>query len=555
MSLTHNILFSSLALALVGISQAATTLPGYSKDANGEYMHGQLLDKDQVYRSTLTASPSSLDVSQADNRQASATLKPMFDTLVRLGPDGKYIGAAAESWEVSEDGLVWTFHLRKNAVWHDGKPVTAHDFVYSWRRLNDPKTAATYGLYLDQAFVKNAGKVYKGELPVEELGVKAVDDYTFQVELSAATPWFDTMTSYLVLAPQRKDLIEKYGDNYAAAAQAGELIGNGPFRMTNYRLNDYIAYEKFDQYWNADNVLIKKIRFNIIPDQLTTYNQYLANDVLTATIPAQLLGKVKQERPEEYRIAPTLANFYFGFNVQNVPTPVRKAVQLLVDTKFITSKITNYGIPTSIFTPTNIGDGQLQTEAEYFNQDLATRRQEAIKILTAAGYTKDKPAHLRITYSKAATIDRITTAVEAWLNKGTNGLLELERKVTDGKSFYAEKNQGNYEMVIAGWNADYPQASNFFNNFRCNDPTNDFRYCNPELDKVLLEAQHNADAQARALLYEKANKIIQADAPVVPMYFKQNEAIISPALGGYNEKNFEIYVRDFYLLANKKVKR
>ncbi|WP_222987467.1 ABC transporter substrate-binding protein [Psittacicella hinzii] len=534
------------ALCLTGLVSGLTQAADIPK--------GTVLAEKQELNYNYVSSPDTIDPTLSQYSNSFSVNRMLFDTLVRQNSHGDYVGQAAKSWEVSEDGLTWTFHLREDAKWSDGQPVKAKDFVYSWQRLTDPKTAAAYGDYLVTANVANAKEVFEGKAPVTELGVSAPDDYTLVVKLTQPTPWLSQMVTLGVLSPLRQDVLEKFGDNWTGV---DNIVTNGPFLLKVNRLNDTMDFERNPNHWDAANTVITKVHFDFIQNPLTGYYKYLTGEYPTTGIPTQFKKKVLEERPEELITIQTLSTSYFKVNNKRVTDPrVRKAIALLVNRNVLTEKILGGHKPTSQFTPPLIKDGQYVKQAYWLNRPHEENVAEAIELLKEAGYTKEKPYELTYLMMSGSLENKIYVALAGMIKQGSGGLIDFKQEVLESKAWVQRvSGERDYDITTSGWNADYDQASTFFNLFSCNSSINDILYCNPEYDRVLDEANRTQDAEKRAQLYAQLNDIIVGqDYAVIPLYNTDVLALKSPALQGYNEKNDVRYFNDYYFVAGKKVK-
>ncbi|RIY33593.1 hypothetical protein CJP74_01630 [Psittacicella melopsittaci] len=513
---------------------------------------GTKLAEKQEYRYNQVSSPDTLDPSLASYEDSFAVIRMLFDTLVRQDSRGDYIPWGAESWQVSKDGLTWTFNLRKNATWSNGKPITASDYVYSWQRLTDPKTGAPYGDYLATANVVNALQVNHGELAPSELGVKAVDDYTLEVKLTQPTPWFAQMLALAVLVPLPQETIAKHGDSWT---NPDNIVTSGPFLLKTYLVNNTMDFEKNEKHFDAANTVITKVHFDFINNPNSNYYKYLTGEYPVTNIPVQFKRTVLQERPEEVVTLKQLGTYWLKFNNEKVTDPrVRTALALLVNRAVFTNQILGGNIPTAQITPPNIQDGQLIKQADWLNKPQAENNKKAVELLTAAGYSKDKPLVVNLLQSAGGNSGKYFVALQGWFRQGTDGLVELRQDAVEGRTVQQRVARGEYEVTISGWIADYDQVTTFFNNFTCNSPLNEFKYCNPEYDKVLSQASLESDAQKRQELYAKANDILLTDMPVAPLFNIESLALKSPALQGYNPNVQQRYINDYYFVDGVKAK-
>lgn len=507
---------------------------------------GTKLAENQTLNIIFAGYPATFDPNQFEDLVSASAQQPVFETLVRERFDGKIVGAAAESWETSPDGKTWTFHLRKNARWSDGKPVTAHDFVYSWRRLTDPKTASPNGDFLKNGSVLNALAVYEGKKAPSELGVSAKDDYTFVVQLSKPVPWFNEFAQYWALAPVRQDIVEKFGDKWTSV---DNIVTNGPYILKAARLNDYITYERNPYYWDK-NVVITKITANFSTDANAVFYRYINGEVLTSPVPAQQKKAVQAERINELRTATRSTTWWLEYNherpeLQDVR--VRKALTLLTDNEFIVKNILSAGIPSSILVPKVLREADLQKEAAYWSQDYKDRIVQANELLKQAGYSKSNPLKLQLLASTSKTNNKLFVAIQQQWQKGTNGAVELTYKPEEFRSYVKTSASKGYQVRIAGWRAQYNHASAIYGNFGCKVSTNYSGYCDPEYDGLLAKAENTQDAQERMQIYAQLNKLIQDKAIVTPMWWASTYSLVSPKLGGYSDSELHYY-QDMYII-------
>ncbi|RIY37807.1 peptide ABC transporter substrate-binding protein, partial [Psittacicella gerlachiana] len=383
----------------------------------------------------------------------------------------------------------------------------------------------------------------------------ALDDFTLEVKLESPTPWLTQVLSYGVTGPLRQDVIEKHGD---AWVRPENIVSNVPYKLVRYAVNDEITLQKVESYWDAKNVTLTDIRFVFISDPNTAYYQYVAGELLFTGIPIQLKEQILKQRPEEVRLSPALSASYLDFQYNYEPfqdVRVRRAIALLTNNKFIIDNIYSAGTPTSIFVPTYVQDGQLATPADYWDKTMQERQAEAVKLLTAAGFSKANPLKVELTYSSNRLTQRVFIALQNQWDRGSGGLVKLTGNANEWKTYLDKIKSRNYQIRLGGWGADYDQASTFYNILTCNNTANYSGYCNQDYDRYVKEANVEPDATKRAELYAKANKVLQESQGNIPFNWASVYALVSPALGGYNEKNEERYYRDYYIIAGKAVKK
>nr|WP_318035993.1 peptide ABC transporter substrate-binding protein [Halobacillus shinanisalinarum] len=284
----------------------------------------------------------SMDSSLTIDALASQWLGSTKDGLYRLGEGGEPEPGIAMEHEVSDDGLVWTFHLRDDATWSNGDPVTAHDFVFAWQRAVDPDTGSEYGPYMMGGVIKNATAVSKGEVSVDELGVKAVDDYTFEVTLEQPTPYFESMTTFGTFLPLNEKFVKEQGENYAMEADA--LLSNGPFIMTEWNHGEGWTVEKNEDYWDADAVKLDQINVSVVKETAAAVNLYQTGKVDRVNLSSEFVDEYRSS--EEFKVEEEPTTFFLKMNQENeilANKKARKAIQMVIDRQAMVDVILNNG--------------------------------------------------------------------------------------------------------------------------------------------------------------------------------------------------------------------
>lgn len=492
-----------------------------------------------------TTYPASIDPNKISYSHEGTFVSSLFETLTRQYYAGNYINAAAESYEVSEDGLTWTFKVRKDAKWSDGVPVRAQDYEYGWKRLTDPVTASPYADYLAIMNVKNANEVFKGEKPVEELGVKALDDHTLQISLSQPTPWLFQMVSHYVLSPLRQDVVERYGDQWT---RPENIVTNGAYNLVENKFNDVIVLKKSQTYWNAKDTTIEDLRFSFIESPTASYFGFLNKEYSVSGIPPQFKQKALEELKENLVSSKDQTVYWLMFNVERVPdAKVRKAIALLIDRRTYADKVLKNNMATTMVVPDNIDEGQYVKQMEWFDKPMAERRAEAVKLLKEAGYSKDKPFVFKY-LSLAGNLDRLTVPMQGWTEKGSEGLIKFEAEFTESKAKQQAIQAKNFEAATLGWGADYNQVSTFLNTFTCDSPINRTMYCDKGYDQLLQDALVEKDADKRAKIYAEAAQRIQDAYVWLPLIQRSTVYLKDKHLFGYNPDNNFLYFQDYYLV-------
>ena len=297
----------------------------------------------QVLRRGNGAEPQTLDPHKAEGVPSSNVLRDLFEGLTSEAPDGTVIPGAATRWEISDDGLVYTFHIRPGARWSNGDPVTAHDFAYGLRRSVDPATLSRYSSILYP--VENAEAVINGELPPEALGVEALDDLTLQIRLNGPTPYLLGLLNHSSTYPVHRPSVEEHGDRFA---RAGNLITNGAYQLAEWVVQSHIKVVRNPYYWDDANTTIEDVYFYAIENQDAELKRYRAGELdFTEVLPYKQLTWIRENLSDELVIAPYLGSYYFGYNMRRPPfsdnPALRKALAMAIDRDIITQRVTGAG--------------------------------------------------------------------------------------------------------------------------------------------------------------------------------------------------------------------
>ncbi|WP_439257414.1 ABC transporter substrate-binding protein [Lonepinella sp. BR2271] len=497
--------------------------------------------------------PQSLDPHLVDGVPESQILSQLFEGLANTDPEGKIEPGVAESWEHSEDYKTWTFHLRKDAKWSNGDPVTAQDFVYAWQRLATPATASPYASFLTYMQVVNAQDVIDGKKAPSELGVKAVDDYTFEVTLDNAVPYAVEFTTHQSLLPVPKNVVEKLGNSWV---KTENIVTNGAYLLKEHVINEKIVMERNKDYWDDKSTVINKATFLMIENPTTDVQRYRAGDlhVTSYALPTEQFAKLKKEMPDEVFVTKTLATYFYEINNNKPPfndVRVRKALNLALDRNIITDKVMGQGqTPTYVFTPPYIHEGEKIKQPAYSTQPMAERNAEAVKLLEEAGFSKANPLKFNILYNTNENHKKVAIAAASIWKANTQGVIDVKLENKEWKTYAESRHAGNYDVARAGWTGDYNHATTFLNNYLSNSSNNSAFYKSAAFDEVILQSRKELDAGKRAEDYAKAEQILVEDAVLIPVYTYVNPRMVKPFVKGYSGKDPQdkILVKNFYII-------
>ncbi|ELY4856888.1 oligopeptide ABC transporter substrate-binding protein OppA [Cronobacter sakazakii] len=508
----------------------------------------QLAEKQTLVRNN-GSEVQSLDPHKIEGVPESNINRDLFEGLLVTDVEGHPSAGVAETWE-NKDFKVWTFHLRKDAKWSNGEPVTAQDFVYSWQRLADPKTASPYESYLQYGHITNIDDIIAGKKPATDLGVKAIDDHTLEVTLSEPVPYFYKLLVHSSMSPVPKAVVEKFGEKWT---QPANIVSNGAYKLKSWVVNERIVLERNTNYWDNAKTVINEVTYLPISSEVTDVNRYRSGeiDMTYNNMPIELFQKLKKEIPKEVHVDPYLCTYYYEINNQKAPfndPRVRTALKLGLDRDIIVNKVKNQGdLPAYGYTPPYT-DGAKFTEPAWFKMTQEQRNAEAKKLLAEAGYTADKPLTFDLLYNTSDLHKKLAIAAASIWKKNLGVNVKLENQ--EWKTFLDTRHQGNFDVARAGWCADYNEPTSFLNTMLSNSSNNTSHYKSDAFDKVMQETLQVSDEGQRSELYNKAEQQLDKDSVIVPVYYYVNARLVKPWVGGYTGKDplDNVYVKNLYII-------
>ncbi|MBE9637516.1 peptide ABC transporter substrate-binding protein [Salipiger mangrovisoli] len=510
---------------------------------------GEELAADQTFTYRLLDDISSLDPQIVEDVDGSAVSRDLFEGLMNQDEQGNLEPGVATGYDVSDDKLTYTFHLRENAVWSNGDPVTAGDFVFAWRRAVDPATASPYQWFMELMSINNAKAIVAGEKSPEELGVKAIDDRTFEVTLSTPLPYFVQMTTHSTTFPAPQKVVEEFGDNWT---RPENIVSNGAYVLTEYRPGERIVRERNEKYWDNEHTILDKTVALVINDENVALTRYLAGELDRTEVPAGQFKRLQQEHPEEAISFPRLCNYYYTFNLSDSgpeafkDPKVRQALSLAVDRDIIANNIKGGGEPPAYsFTPEAVA-GFTPPKSEMASMSQPERDAKAKELLEEAGYGPENPLSFEVMYNTDEAHEKIAVVMtQMWKQKlGVQAsLANMEWKV-----FLDTRGRQAFDMARGAWCGDYNEASTFLDLIQSDSGYNDGKYSNPEYDKLLEEAKTSSDTTP---LYTAAEEIIATDTPVIPIYHYAGVYMMDSDVGNWPVENVEQnwYSRNLYKTA------
>ena len=510
---------------------------------------GTQLAEDQTYTYRVLDEFASLDPQLNEGVAGSVVINDLFEGLYNQAPDGSDVPGVALRHDVSEDNMTYTFHLRKDAKWSDGNPVTAHDFVYAWKRAVDPALASPYAWDMELMSVENGAAIIAGEKGVDELGVSAADDHTFVVRLSQPLPYFAKMVSHATTFPTPKWAIEAHGDQWT---RPGNMISNGAYTLTEHVLKERSTRERNPMYWDNDNTVIDKVVALVIGDDAQALTRYRAGELDKTDIPAGQYPTLKAELPAEAFALPRLCNYYFTFNLDSGPEAfqdvrVRKALALSIDRNVIVDQVLQGGqFPAYNFTPSATADFDAP-DIDYAGMSQADRDAEAVRLMAEAGYGKGgEPLAFNYLYNTSEAHQQVAiVATQMWKQKlGIDVTLENQ----EWKVFLENRGNQNFEMARGAWCGDYNEASTFLDLMVSSSGYNDGKFNNARVDELMASAKSSQNAQP---LYTEVEQILSAEMPIIPIYHYSTNMMLKDEIKGWPIDNVQqtLYSKYLYKVA------
>lgn len=499
----------------------------------------------------LSDEPDGIDPTVTNNSFAMYVLVNCFEGLVTYDASGSIVPGCAESWDISEDGTVYTFHLRDGLKWSDGTPLTANDFVYSIQRVLTPSTTAQYYSMMSD-YIKGAKEFYEGTATAEELGAKALDDNTLEITLMQPTSFFIDLVSMWCYFPVQEATIAANGDRWTASADS--YICNGPFKMEQINLGEGYVLVKNENYWDADNVTLEKLNFRFILDSATALTAYESGDVDgIRSIPSADFARLVASNAGVQTV-PNYGTVYYNINCSKAPYNdplVRKALNLAIDRKTIIENVVQIDAePAYSFLAPGYGvDGKdITADRGTFGLSETADVEAAQAALAEAGYPNGEGfPTLQLSYYSNDTVKKVVEAMAEMFKTNLN--INVEISSNDWAIYYESVQTGDYEVGAMGWSADYLNPMSFLPLFKTNDSTNTAFYSNSDYDALVNKIMTETDAAAAAELTLQADEIISNDYACLPLYYKSNSYLMKDYISGvYMVSSSNMYFKDAKVL-------
>jgi oligopeptide transport system substrate-binding protein len=467
-----------------------------------------------------------------------------FEGLIRYSPEGEVVPALAETWEISEDGLTYTFKLR-DAKWSDGQAVKASDFVYAWKRVLDPTSGAMNSQMLYH--IVGAEEAYNGG-DAGAIAVSAPDDKTLTFTLKQRVPYMMQLLNYPAFYPVRADIVS--ADPEGWTRNPATFIGTGPFRVTEFNQGESVVFEKNPNYYDADAVSLDKLTFRLIPDPATALAAMEAGDVDgIEAVPAPEIPRLSVES-DAFMIVPALGTTYALFNTNQAPLDnlnVRKALSMAIDrSDIIDFVLQSADTPALGLVPPgmSLGGEDYAEGRDSFGLSEIADVEGAQAALAEAGYPNGEgfPSTVFVTYT-SPPIEKLLEAIQQMWKENLN--IDVEIQATEWQVFYPEVQKVEYQIAQMGWGADYPHPMTFLDNFVTGSANNLNNWSNAEYDAAIEAAKQSADEAESRDHMRAAEAIMMNDHAILPQYHRYNYMMMSPQVNGFWRSSLNVpYFRD-----------
>lgn len=520
------LLTAAMVAGLAGCGSSAakeTTAAGNDNQTTAESTEAGSTTGEKILKVQVGPDPETVDPALNSAVDGGNMILHAFEGLLTLDENGQLKAGQAETWETSDDGLTWTFHLRDGLKWSDGTDLTANDFVYSWQRVCDPEVAAPYAETV-LGMVKGYDEAVAGD--ITKLDVQAPDDKTVVVNLDHPCTYFGELAAFATLSPVQQATVEANGDAWATAADT--YISNGPFMMTEWVPGSHITFSKNPNYWDADSIKLDKLEFELIEDSNAAYSAYQNGEVdMIKDVPTEEIPSL--QGTDEFHVDPIIGTYYVSLNLQKdyfQDARVRKALSLAIDRKYVAETLMQgtYTAAGSL-----VGPGWLDTDGSSFEENanggsayidtdnFDANLEEAKKLMEEAGYPNGEGfPQIEYTTNDAGYHKVVAEYLQqAWAELG----IDLKVNIVEWASFTPMRRNGEFDVARNGWVGDYTDPSNILELFTTTNGNNDGKYSNEEFDAAIEESRVTADAAERSTALHKAEDLLMEDTGCIPIAY------------------------------------
>lgn len=481
-----------------------------------------------------------VDPAMTQDTTSARVLYDLFATLVDFDQKNQPIPGLAEKWDLSDDGKVYTFHLRDGLKFSDGSPITTEDIIFSWQRVVDPKVASPYNYIL--ANIVNGQAIIDGKAPATSLGIKALDNKTVQITLNHPDSAFIDICTMPNLAIVSKANITKFGNSWT---DPKNMVTSGAYTIKEWIIKGHMLVNKNPNYYDATNVSIANVNFLPLVDVTSSLSQYRTDSVdITYRVPIDQYTKLKSEFKDQLQTVSQEGLYYYDLNM-TLPKyaknkNLRQALSMAVDRESLVKDVLGLEQKASYsYVTKTIEEGKYE-DLDYDWAKLPREQQlaEAKELFKKSGYNKQNPLKITIAYNTNDSHKKVALAIASmWQQTFGADSIQVTQGNQEWKTFLKARNTANYDIARDGWIADYNSVDAYTINYYCKNPQNNSKYCNMEYNKLIDEASNTADENKRTELIKQALKIAQDDYSIIPLYQYTYTRLVKPNIKNYDQSN------------------
>ena len=521
-----------------------------SNAANPILKNGQELAENQIFTYRLLDEIPTLDPQLNEDSEGFDVLRDLFEGLLNQDSQGNLEPGVAKQFQATDSNRTFIFELREDAKWSNGEPVTAHDFVYSWRRAVNPATASPYSWYVELATVKNASNIIAGNESPEKLGVRALDDFTLEVRLDQPLPYFPEMTTYATFFPVHRATVETHEAKWT---KPENMVSNGAYVLTEHVPNEFHSRERNPHYWNNEFTVIEKVIGRVINDENQALTRYFADELDYTGIPSGQFPKLKEKYPNEATSVPILCTYYYAINHTDSTNPalkdvrVRKALSYALDRNLIVNLVLKGGqYPAYSFTHRATA-GFTMPEIDYAKMQKNELDSEAKMLMEAAGYGSGNALKLKLIYNTSESHKQIATVVSQLWKQKLGVVTELQN--FEWKTYLDIRRTQQFDIARSAWCGDYNEASTFLDLMTTVSTSNSGRFSNAEVDRLMKESKTLSNPQDN---YSKVELILADEMALIPIYHYTSVFMLKPQIKGWSYDNVQQlwYSKNLYRVNN-----
>ena len=492
-------------------------------------------NKERILKRGNGAEPDTLDPHLATGHWEGSIINDIFIGLFTKDAEGKTIKGSVNTYNTSEDGLKYTFYLREDHYWSDGKNVTAQNYVDGFRRVMNPLTASQYSSLL--YMIENAYKVNTGKIPIEELSVKAINKFELEISLKHPAPYFEELLTHYTTYPVPSHILSEFKDQWIKPIN---IVTNGPYKLFSWRAHDNIHLKRNPYFYDNKNVWFDEVFYYPTEDNEAALRRFRAGELdINSGYPENKTSWLKQNLPNNIKRESVLVVTYLIFNCNSYPfdnSNIRKAVSLAVDRDVIVNKIRGFGetIAWSLV-PKGISNYKYEELMEERKLTQEERYNLSKKILMDEGFNNENPLEFTLKYRQGGDQKKHMVALQSMMKKAG---INIKIEGSEPKVLYNYLRTGDFQVGDAGWVADFNDASNFLFLFqKSSGPLNYGNYSNPKFDQLVDEAQLELDLKIRSNILKEAEKILIQEMPFVPILFGISRWLVKENITGWSENN------------------